>query len=625
MCAVADPRMRPRAVAVIAAAILASGCDESASRVRLVPLGGDCARPLGAVAVRVTAYTATGERSKSIALDEVLAIDDFPADTEQLAVEVIAGGGVTAAAGKSAPLAYGELADGATIPVFMAPPDGACPTTSMRAARRQPLIARAGRGVLVVGGVGADGPLATAELYDPDTEAWTEIDVPAVLASDPRGFAGAVLTTLPDGRVALTGGPLHAFAMFDPAKQAFDRNAALFESRVYHAAIATAEGDVIVAGGCSTLGDDGACAGVALHQTVRYHQGELGDPDRSGPPTNGRRVSATLFDTGVGLDGARRYVLAGGTGDPGFADRFALTDATVVKLDGGGVAAAALDGGAVLAAFESAVVYPPDGAAVAVAAPPATTGARLIALEDGSVAGFGGDPDGSVLRYGPTANQWTRELGNTGALTDPALVRLDDGSVLVLGGDGSARAWRYRPSLVGPAAGSVTAATMTGVGRGVLTAPDPRAVTRQPSGQWQLSAATDALTARALVGGPRTATGSVRMTGNVVAGGAALIAAQRGPGQAVIAELAPGAPARLIQLDGARRTELCAGSEMLAAFDPAAPIALRLAIADGMARATIDDREVLACPVTITARGAWGVAALGAGAVLAVDSVTVAR
>jgi hypothetical protein len=63
----------------------------------------------------------------------------------------------------------------------------------------------------------------------------------------------------------------------------------------------------------------------------------------------------------------------------------------------------------------------------------------------------------------------------------------------------------------------------------------------------------------------------------------------------------------------------------VAAFDPALAVTVRLAITDEDARLTIDDREVLACELVATVRGAWGVAALGAGARLAVDSVTVAR
>jgi len=130
----------------LAAVACGAACGDRAAHVTLVPLGGACARPVGANLVKVTAYAASGERSKSIALDETLAIADFPADTEQLGGEVLIGGGATGAAGKSAPLAFDALAEGATIPVFMAPPDGFCEVGGLTAPRGQPLVARAGAG-----------------------------------------------------------------------------------------------------------------------------------------------------------------------------------------------------------------------------------------------------------------------------------------------------------------------------------------------------------------------------------------------------------------------------------------------------------------------------------------------
>jgi hypothetical protein len=52
------------------------------------------------------------------------------------------GGGVVAAVGKSAPLDFRALPDGASIPVFMAPLEDFCPAADMRAARVAPLVAR---------------------------------------------------------------------------------------------------------------------------------------------------------------------------------------------------------------------------------------------------------------------------------------------------------------------------------------------------------------------------------------------------------------------------------------------------------------------------------------------------
>jgi hypothetical protein len=285
----------------------------------------------------------------------------------------------------------------------------------------------------------------------------------------------------------------------------------------------------------------------------------------------------------------------------------------------------------------TASVYAPGAAAAQVipAAPP-LQGARLVALEDGRVLGFGGDPglpgdpNSRVLTYDPTHGAWqlaeAASQAQTGVLTAPSLARLADGSVLVLGGAVSPRAWLYRPSLVGPASPSITIIPTSDDAGGTLTAPDPATVTRVASpAAWRLTAPADAAMARALVGGPRMAVGSVQATVHVGGGGVALIAQQTGPGRAIVAELVPGAPPQLVRLDAGDRRVVCSGPGALAPFDPAGPVRLRLAISDHDARLTRDDAEVLACAMAATERGAWGIASLGGGAQLTVDLVTVAR
>jgi hypothetical protein len=620
------------------AAALALACGDPAAHVHLVPLGGNCGRPLGANQVKVTAYAASGERSQSLGLSEAISIADFPSDTEQIGVEVSIGGGETGAEGKSAPLGFDALADGAVIPVLMAPPDGLCELPAMTEPRAQPLVARAGDGALIVGGTGPSGPLSTAEYYDPTTATFSAVDVPRGL-SDPLGFTGAALATLPDGRVVLIGGPHPVFAVFDPRARGFVAAPTLIEPWAFHAAIATDDQEVLVAGGCNKLTtpcDD------SPPRSLRY---PLTRPDLPMPAAvlaPGQRSGARLFDLGVQLDGRRRYLLAGGSGAPGRADRFALDDASAEVLPGGHAQVAALDGGAVLAAFgDDAAASPADGAAAvyapdAAAARPisgtsAVKGVRLIALEDGRVAGFGGDPMGRVLIYDPTHDAWQTEApasdDQTGPLNAPSLVRLADGTVLVLGGAVSARAWLYRPPLTGPASGSITSHPASDAGRAVLTAPDPATVTRV-TGQlpaWLLTTPPGAVMARALLGGPRTVVGSIVAIVQVLSGGVALIAQQTGPGQALVAELAPGGAPRLVRLDGGAEHEICATPPALAPFDAATPVTLRLALSDRDARLSIDGREILVCSLAATDRGAWGIASLGAGAQLAVASVTVAR
>ncbi len=612
--------------------VLVTACGDPPAHVTVVPLNDACGRPAGATSLKLTAYAGRGEVSRAIGLDESVAIGDFPDDTEQLGVEVVVGGGEVGAVGKTLPLAFGELGEGATIPIFMTPPGGFCPTGRMTEPRASPLVARAGQGVLVVGGTSEAGTaLSTAEYYDPATATFTPIEVPEVLGQS--GFLGAALATLPDGRVVITGGPQPVITIYDPQTRSFGASVLVADGRAFHTAIAIDDTRVLVAGGCSGV-TGGGCSGVVRKTSKKFDTEMLGMAELG---TNLRigRIGATIFDTGIQADGLRTFVIAGGlpppTGDPSGADRFAVTAEDATAITGTHAQAAMLDGGAILTAFAgdaavadgvTSILGPAATLAVPVASAPARSGVRLVALEDGRVAGIGGDSD--VLVYEPTFGRWEAVVPpgpGPGVIAAPALLRLADGSVLVLGGaPASDRAQIYRPSLVGPRSGSVTVVPASPTNLNVLTAPDPASVTRNAT-EWVL--AGDDL-ARALVGGPRIASGSVNATVRVRGGGVALIAQQVGPGNALVAELAPGAAARLVRLDAGGPRTICSG-KVVGGFDPVTAVTARLAVAGGVARLTLDGVELLACDVDPGERGAWGVAALGTGARVAVDTVTVAR
>jgi hypothetical protein len=604
-----------RTVVVAACAI---GCGDPAARVTLAPIGGPCGRPASANQLAVTAFAESGEVKRAFGLGQAIEIGDFPADTVQLGVEVLIGGGAIGARGKTAPLAFAELDDGAVIPIAMLPPEGMCPVGELGEPRLAPQVARAGDGVLVVGGIGPEGPLSTAELYDPATGTFAPVEVPEALRDETSGLAGVVLATLPDGRVALSGGARGLLAVFDPRARSFGATFALAPQRAFHGAVATPRG-LLVAGGCQGV-DGGTCNASPLRSMIEY--GLDGEPIVAGPSLAQGAIAqgAQLFDLGG------TYLLAGGFGTFGEAHRFALDDREATTLLGLAAQPVQLDGGAVLTAFAAdgsaagdVAVVTPSGAVVPTRTGPALDGARLVALEDGSVVAFGGG--GEVARYDPTTDTWERTLpaGEPPAvLARPAAIRLADGSVLVLG-DGdvpSTRAWLYRPSLVGPMSGSVTVVPASPTGTGTLVIPDPRTVTRGAT--FVLEAADDTLAARALVGGPKLRRGSVQVTATIVSGGLALIAQQTAPDRAVVAHLVPGAPARLEQLG---QGTTCTGEVVPM---PAAAITATLAVADGI-EVRIGDVVVLACGHVATATGSWGVAASGTGARIEVAAVTVAR
>ncbi|MGE0872462.1 MAG: hypothetical protein AB7P03_28160 [Kofleriaceae bacterium] len=624
-----------RAPSAVTALLAVAACSEPAARVQLVRSNpDDCARPMApviATGLRVIAYSTSGEVVRAVALDESVQIDDFPETTEQLGVELLVGGGAAGAIGKSYPLAFHDLADGVAIPVFMTPPGGACRTGALTTPRVAPLVARAGAGVLVLGGTdGAGGWLPSAEYYDPATASFSPIEVPEVLGQN--GFAGTALATMPDGRVVVTGGPQPVITVFDPQTRTFGESV-LIESRAFHSAIAIDAEHVLVSGGCSGV-IGGACAGGVMRRSTKiYDLRKLGTFEVGGNLA-AARLGATMIDLGIETTGSRTFVAAGGTPsplDPTAADRLALGD-DAVAVPGTHVQVAELDGGGVLTAFAAdtdpgdgaaSVIVPGASSAISIARAPDVRGARLITLEDGRVLAIGGELAGDLAIYDPTLDRWQRAAPATGPLVidAPQLVRLGDGSVLVLGGTTpSTDAWLYRPSLVGPATGSVTVLPRSSDPLATLTATAPGSVTRGPD--WLLTASTEL--ARALVGGPRMVAGSVNATVRVHAGGVGLIAQQTASGRALLAELVPGLPARLVRIAGDAIEPLCTGSTV-EPFDPATAITVRLAITSGGVRLTRDEAEILACDLEATDRGAWGIAAVGIAAQLAVDTITVAR
>jgi len=609
----------------IALIALVVACGDPRARVELAPVN-----PCGAVenesAVRVIAYTAGGEQRRVVPPDT---IDTFAADTEQLGVEVIGMGGALVAIGKTAPLEFTALEDGATIPIVMLPPNGFCPTVgAMTETRVAPVVAHTRGGVLVAGGRDASGvPLSTAEYYDAATATFSAVEVPASLVDASNGLAGAVLTELSDGRVALSGTASHALAIFSPDTRRFSPPD-LFDHRAFHAAIAPDPEHLFIIGGCAEV-LDGACDGPALRTGFNYLVEDVTMRERGAQlPDNAQRYSAQIIDVGIQRDGVHRYVLVGGTGDPGVADRFALADFVTESIAGMFAQDAPLDGGAILTAFDPdgstqqgrVGVLAPDGAVVPVAFGPRVDGMRLAAAEDGSVVAIGP----AVSRYVPTTDSWQPIAPPSAPLFAPVLVRLDDGSLLVLGArDPSAQAWLYRPSLVGPRSGSITVLP-DGSTEGVLTATDPSHLDRTDAHFTLVG--DDDYGARALVGGPRMDQGSINGVVRVRAGGVALVAEQTDPGRAFIGRLVPGEPARIEQLvDGTTKT-LCTGSQVTSEELVAA---VGFSITNGSATLTVGAPGAPAtkasCAVPVTARGAWGIAAAGSGARIEVGPVTVAR
>lgn len=246
--------------------------------------------------------------------------------------------------------------------------------------------------VLVAGGVGGSpsfGALASAEIYDPATGAWTLTGAMSVarLSGSVDVSASDGLAPLPDGRVLAAGGfdscftgcpfVLHRSAeVFNPATGTWAAVGSMVRARSNHRLSVLSGGQVLVAGGLA--------AGVALSDAEVFD------------PTSGTFVA-------VGALGTARY------------------DYTATRLGDGGVLFA--QGHGLAGALSSAEIFGGNRA------PLASAGAAVTGSE-GSAVVFDGrgssDPDGGALTYA-----WDFGDGSSGTGAMPSHVYADDGSYAV--------------------------------------------------------------------------------------------------------------------------------------------------------------------------------------------------
>ena len=242
--------------------------------------------------------------------------------------------------------------------------------------------------VLVTGGTGAAGALASTELFDP---------AHGVFVMGPEmqsAHSGHTATLLPSGAVLVVGGTAELFGA-----NAFGATGGLHTPRTWHSATLLRDGTVLIAGGLSQ--DNG---------TV------LGD--------------AEVFDPAV-----NSFVRVGNMTAPRFGHGAALLPDGRVLI-AGGYAANELHGFAV-----TAEIYDPETKTFSFTTAP--LGAHLgdiFAIADGQVLLMGIDApplvnsisevfDAETGVFQPTLPEWTAPLGAK------ALV-LRDGSVLIAGGGG---------------------------------------------------------------------------------------------------------------------------------------------------------------------------------------------
>jgi hypothetical protein len=317
---------------------------------------------------------------------------------------------------------------------------------AMAAAREQhtATILQDGR-VLVAGGfqVAAGSPtaLASAELYDPGSGAWT--------AAGPMtaGRAGHTASALASGKILVVGGQNQGGALaraelYDPATNHWSAAGQLQTGRYAHAAVILTNGKVLVVGGRTSV-------------SAPVSSTELYDPAANswsaGPNLSVARsdLTATLLDDG-------RVLVAGGDASASTssapqpaADLIdpqgrAATRAVNMETGRTNHTATLLVDGRVLvtggtAGAPRAEVYAPATGTWSAMAPPAAArrSPAAVLLPSGQVLVAGGADSGalsSAETYNPATNTWSAAPAMGSARWQHTLTLLQNGLVLVTGG-----------------------------------------------------------------------------------------------------------------------------------------------------------------------------------------------
>ncbi len=561
------------------------------------PVEDPCPIPEGVREVVIHAlgdFPPSGETAANGRFDEPLSIDKFPAETEEILIELLGPGGVVLAHGRSGRFDLGSLPDGAPVPIFIAPPRSFCPVGAPATPRRDAIAVRARDRVLVVGGVDEGGePVTTAELYDPKTAGFTTLD-PAPYFD----LRGARALALANGDVLLVWeGTFQVFdvddATFGPATVPGDPGVHL------HAEAQLAllpDGRALVAGGWDLAGaattvaaifDPASGSFTAVEDLVDPRAGGAARTSRTGAWVYGGWQSAAVESSSAELWAAE--------------NRFSVG---VAEASAG----APLPPGGFLVASETgavSVVSTNGGETSVSGAVQGRAGLTVTSLDDGALLFLGGS---TAEVYRPHAVRF-EALEPPAALDGHAAALLPDGSALVMAGD---RAWVYRHDLDGPRANPPTQVftgddsaphvRLDSPGSAVLEADPPRLVLEsQP---------------HLVLGAAQFADLSARLVAAAQVG----LTITLGHGSAEALEI------ELIPSRGATAGD-CSGQVVPPdAFDlEAGPTDVDVEARGGLLTVTIDDEQVLTCAGLPAPRGTFAVTGSDAAGQLVVYAITITR
>lgn len=291
--------------------------------------------------------------------------------------------------------------------------------------------------VLVTGGIGNSGFLASVEVYDPATGSWSV----TALMSTARAYHSATL--LSDGKVLVVGGAgltgnLSSAELYDPATNTWSAAPSLTMARNLHTATLLLNGKVLIVGGAGT--------------------GYLSSAELYDPATNTWSSAASLttgryYHTATLLSNGKVLVVAGYGGGAGNLKSAELYDPATNTWSSAGIlaqgrqlhTATLLSDGKVLVvggigAGTSAELYDPATNNWSSAASLTTASGYHTAtlLSNGKVLVTGGYGNGGSLAsaevYDPVTGSWSTTSSMSTARYRHRATPLLDGKVLVTGG-----------------------------------------------------------------------------------------------------------------------------------------------------------------------------------------------